>query len=264
MARHDVCHRARPSRANLLRRDERGAVVTYAPDQTEPAPSACESGHRSMSSGDIPAAQAARASADSSPVPMIDDESPLRRLPTVLIPGQAMFFNAIRFSAEVLDAAMTALRPGLYRLAIEDEEQHASMYPVVMMLAWSVVDSANRLRVLLESMRRLGWIVSGPLFAARLRKLDEARALRDAAQHLDDHIKRALADDLVSPVWGSLAWAALVADDDGRPTRQAFSCILVPGSVVTTTLPVVNPAGRQLRSLVDLIELQSFGARVSL
>ena len=72
-----------------------------------------------MSSGDIPAAQAARTSADSSPVPMIDDESPLRRLPTVLIPGEAMFFNAIRFSAEVLDAAMTALRPGLYRLAIE-------------------------------------------------------------------------------------------------------------------------------------------------
>lgn len=195
---------------------------------------------------------------------MIADESPLRRLPAALIPGQVMFFNAIRFSVEVLDAAITSLRPELYRLAIEEEEQRAATYPTVMMLAWSVIDSANRLRVLLESMRRLGWIVGGPLFKARLRKLDEARALRDAVQHLDDHIKRALADDLMSPAWGYIAWAALVAGDDGEPTGQAFSCILVPGSVVTTTLPVINPAGRKLRSLVDPIELESFGARVSL
>lgn len=195
---------------------------------------------------------------------MIDDDSPLRRLPTALIPGQVMFFNAIRFSVEVLDAAMTSLRPGLYRLATEDEEQQTGMYPAVMMLAWSVTDSANRLRVLLESVRRLGWIVGGPLFKARLRKLDEARALRDAVQHLDDHIKRALAEDLMSPAWGSLAWAALVAGDDGSPSGEAFSCILVPGSVTATTLPAVIPAGREFRSLVDLIELESFGARVSL
>lgn len=136
--------------------------------------------------------------------------------------------------------------------------------PAVMTLAWSVVDAANRMRMLLEEMDSSGWVDKSDEFVSHLTVLKGARRVRNALQHLDDRINTHSTGESFPPVWGSLSWFALTELDDDGTVRGGKSCVLVPGSVMTTKgIGLVNPAGRKFRYVVDEIAVEMFGETVS-
>ena len=179
-----------------------------------------------------------------------------------MLPKQAMLFNGIRFCGEVVLTCMPSLRTSLMQIARAGEAGTAG--PAVMTLAWSVVDAANRMRMLLQEMDSSGWIVSGDEFSADLTALEGARRVRNALQHLDERIDTHSTGESLPPVWSALRWFAVTEFDEHQAPRGGESCVLVPGSVMNTSgIGLVNPAGREFRAAVDEIGIEMFGETVS-
>lgn len=193
---------------------------------------------------------------------VLEDDSPLRRLPEAMLPKQAMLFNGIRFCGEVVLSCMQSLRMSLLQVATTGEAGAST--PAAMTLAWSVVDAANRMRMLLEEMVSSKWVATSDEFESDLTVLRGARLVRNALQHLDDRIGKHSTGESLPPVWGSLRWFAVTEFDDDGTARGGKSCVLVPGSVMTTKgIPLVNPIGRKFRYVVDEIAVEMFGETVS-
>lgn len=195
---------------------------------------------------------------------MISAESPLRRLPEDLNARTALLLGGVRFCAEVVANGMDSLRNALHTIT-NTEDQGGELYPMAMTLAWSVVDSANRARILLRTLKSEGAIPRTAGFRAVMRSLETALPLRDSAQHIDERIKGARDDGNLPPVWGVLSWFAITEAAGDGTVLAGESCVLIPGSVFTTKeVGVINPLGRSLRYPIDPIELEAFGDRVSL
>jgi hypothetical protein len=184
-------------------------------------------------------------------------DSPLRNIPTDVPGGQVMFLDGIRYSAEMLVLAYGRLVPELEHIALasqNDVSPGSRVYEAVMLDAWSVVDSANRLRTLLEGMRGIRRTPGMELF---IRQLAPAEDLRNAVQHLRSEIPGAT-DEIT---WGSIAWVHAPTPD----ARQVQSLVLIAGSPRETERPAINPAGNQEVTVpVGAIELTGFGHSVSL
>lgn len=131
---------------------------------------------------------------------MISDESPFQHLPAVLAPKQAMYFDGIRFAIEMIDTSYRRLVDGLEAIAGE-KESAAGNVPLAMLDAWAVIDSANRLRVLLAQTPGLKQ-KTPPMHAVR-RALAPSEALRNSIQHLPGDITSHA--DADTPTWGSLS-----------------------------------------------------------
>lgn len=194
---------------------------------------------------------------------VLGDDSPLRRLPEAMLPKQAMLFNGIRFCGEVVLSCMPSLRSSLLQIATTGEAGASA--PAVMTLAWSVVDAVNRMRMLLQEMDSSGWVTRSDGFLSDLTTLEGARRVRNALQHLDERIDKHSTGESVPPVWGSLRWFAFTELDDDGTLCGGESCVLVPGSVMTTAeIGLANPIGQEFRSVVDEIGVEMFGEAVSI
>ena len=78
---------------------------------------------------------------------IIAESSPLRRLPTNLNPRQAQFFDAIRFTVEMADAAYSKLVEHLFTLSGADVMKPKIVAPLPILYAWSFIDSTHRLAI---------------------------------------------------------------------------------------------------------------------
>ncbi|MEY2474227.1 MAG: hypothetical protein QOK28_3556 [Actinomycetota bacterium] len=178
------------------------------------------------------------------------------------MPKQVMLLNGIRFCGEVVFGCMPSLRASLHQLAATGDIR--SNAPAAMTLAWSVVDAANRTRMLLKEMKSSGWVERSDEFEVAVSVLEGARRVRNALQHLDERIDRHSTGDSFPPAWGSLTWAEIDIAADGTATGGK-SCLLSPGSVMgATETDVVNPVGQEFRSRLDQIHIEMFGQKVSL
>lgn len=181
---------------------------------------------------------------------MIGSESPLRKLPGDLPPGQAMFYDGMRFAIEMLDVSYRRLVAGLE--AIAAEEAAGSHVPIVMLDAWTIVDSANRLRDLLD--QTPGLKKNTPPMRVVRDALAPCDPLRNFVQHLDGGIN-AHADSGV-PTWGSLSWLRMDSDDNGR------GFVVVPGAM----RPLMNqgllpsPNGLMFHENPDYVNLRAYGS----
>src|SRR5215218_10854064 len=104
---------------------------------------------------------------------LIGEESPLRSLPSALNKRQLRMLNGIRYSIEMYDIAYRSLLHTLTTIDSEQDNQKddrsRAIFPSVLLHAWSMVDTANRLRELLK--HTPGLPRRDPHFRANLRML---------------------------------------------------------------------------------------------
>jgi hypothetical protein len=191
---------------------------------------------------------------------MLRDDSPLRRLPAGLEHRQLFFFTGIAFSIEMADLAYRQLHRVLGKISSDQIENsggtgHHDMAEALY-AAWSLVDSLNRLRVLVTHFP--GMSKRSPTAQVLLRLLATAEHLRNPIQHLSEECNRAVQEQRSLAVWGTLGWAAL-ADDRSR----MWTFVMVPGALpgsLEATIP--NPA--QFWSPIEAVQLTAYGATVEM
>jgi hypothetical protein len=171
--------------------------------------------------------------------------------------------NGIRYSIEMYDIAYRSLLHVLSTIDSEQDNQKddssRARFPSVLLHAWSMVDTANRLRELLK--HAPGLPRRDPHFRANLRMLEKVEELRNPIQHLHQEITTRAEDAEVEPVWGSLSWGKIISTNPPR----ALIFFMLPGSIEpTNNRPVKNVAGGSLQQPVDLIELSAYGTTISL
>jgi len=178
---------------------------------------------------------------------VIKDESPLRHLPSGLNARQVMYFDGIRYAVEMLDASFTRLASGIEEVVTVEQADNAA---VLFLDAWSVVDSANRLRVLMKQFPGMKRDPPVRILQATLAKVE---ALRNSVQHLPGDIQEH--SERGTPTWGSLHW--LWVDD--YPDARIF--MTVPGTMrkMSSVGSVLSPSGRAMYVNPEFISLEAYG-----
>jgi hypothetical protein len=191
---------------------------------------------------------------------IIGEDSPLRRLPAALDRKQMLFLDGIRYSVEMADLAHARLQQSLCRLTADQSSSerfdHLDALSAVQD-AWSMVDSLHRLRGLIRQMP--GFKQNTPNMRVFRQQTDKVEDLRNAVQHLNHEIDKLVGAN--QTVWGSLSWFASPWPDAGMGTIG----LLVAGTVFTSEgHPMVNPAGKEMHGLVDLVTLTAYGHSLNL
>jgi hypothetical protein len=169
-----------------------------------------------------------------------------------------LFLDGIRYSAEMADLAYARLQQTLYHLAMsgKDSEEDSGNLDHLAVLsavqdAWSIVDSLHRLRGLLQQMP--GIKQNTPNMRVFRQQTDKVEDLRNGVQHLNQQIHNLVSANQTA--WGSLSWFA----SSGPNSRTGTVGLLVAGTVFTIEgHPMVNPAGKQVHSLVDHVTLTAY------
>jgi hypothetical protein len=185
---------------------------------------------------------------------IINDDSPLRRLPSQLDRKQTLFFDAIRYSIEMADLAHRRLQPVLLEMTLDGDKKESNHLNFVSAIldAWSVIDALHRLRGLLN--QAPGVKQKSPGLRIFFQKTAQVEHLRNSVQHLNHQIKTLVNKGL--PVWGDLSWFTMRDPE----TRIGHICTLVAGTMFTSKgHPMVDPMGRTLALPIDLITLSASG-----
>lgn len=182
---------------------------------------------------------------------IISNDSPLRRIPSQIDRRQILSFDGIRYSIEMADLAHSRLQEILLEIAQSSShpEPESFYYPSVILDAWSIVDSVNRLRGLLS--QTPGLKQNLPFLVSFMKKTIEVENLRNAVQHLNQQIRKLV--DLNLPVWGALSWTIML-DPEFKGVR---CCTLIAGTLSDGEHPLVNPLGKNFYPPVDHITLEA-------
>ena len=181
---------------------------------------------------------------------IINDQSPFRRLPPHLDRKQTLFLDGIRYSIEMADLASSRLSETLFEISFNQEDSESKHLNTVSALqdAWSIVDSIHRLRGLLS--QAPGFKQKAPGMRLFLQRTADIGHLRNSVQHLNNEIKSLVNKNL--PVWGVLSWFAI----RDPKQRSGLACSLIAGTLFESkNNPIVNPLGKMMHGLVDLITL---------
>ena len=179
---------------------------------------------------------------------LIDEDSPLRRLPANLNPKQAQFCDAVRFTAEMADHAYIDLLGHLLALLPTDSNNVRLSATAPFLFAWSIVDSAHRLQGLVENFPNLAGKKQSLEFRRFLEKAEGVETLRNAVQHMDSEIHKS--HDAGKAVWGTLSWL--------RPAPQGvvYTCLLVSGAMMPGGKHTpINPAGVSIKEPLEQVTL---------
>jgi hypothetical protein len=189
---------------------------------------------------------------------LINENSPLRRLPNNLKARQAQFFDAIRFAAETVDLAYQGLLAHLLTLAGPDVTNPQVSASVAFLYAWSMVDSAHRLHGLIENLPGLAKKNQSPEFRKFSEKADSVEKLRNVVQHMETEIYKSA--EAGKAVWGTLSWLRAT-----RPGETIYTCLLVSGAMMPGgSHQFINPAGLQIKMPIDHVTLTQGGTSVNL
>jgi hypothetical protein len=193
---------------------------------------------------------------------MIAPDSPLRRIPAALDRRQAMFFDGIRYSVEMVDLAYARLCDSLCQIAGQFAEGNTqpglpATFAAPFIDAWSIVDSVHRLRELLEQTPNLKRSKS-PSYELFRRKTALVTELRNTIQHLRNELTTFAERDW--PAYGVIDWLSIVDAQEGI----VKACVMVSGKVRSGSFPVRNPAGLAIQGPVDHVTLQCKEERLGL
>ena len=188
---------------------------------------------------------------------MINDNSPLRRLPANLNPKQTQFCDGLRFTVEMADIAYQQLAAHLIPLSGEQSADIRVSAASPFLFAWSIIDSAHRLRGLVENFPNLAKKNQSPEFRNFLDKADSVETLRNAAQHMDTNIHTSAEPG--GAVWGTLTWVS------PKPQGVVYTCLLVSGAMMPGAKysPII-PAGLEIKGPLDHITLTAAKVSVNL
>jgi hypothetical protein len=187
----------------------------------------------------------------------LSDDSPLLRLPTGLDRRQVLFLDGIGYSIDMAAIGYQRLQTFLHEHTLADPEQRSHVrYALIVMDAWSIIDTVNRLRALA---RGTPGLKHGPAYESFRRSVSHVETLRDAVQHLYGEVEKL--QDNGRPLWGSLSWV-YSASPDAKTFAVGF---MIPGTLaVTKGVPMVNPVGRESEIPIGLVELTAAGVTVCL
>jgi hypothetical protein len=188
-------------------------------------------------------------------------DSPLRRVPLAMTKQQSLHLDGIRLALEMLEVAYG-------RLVTFLEMAPRGMMPQVSMVlldAWSMVDSADRLRRLIQEIP--GWKGRGAILRMFPTNL---RTMRNMPNHIDKRIRnlgldergRPGGDGAVETVWGSLSWSTPPADlaTSGRYTVWT----LLPGTPRADQVGASQEVQSIPRRPVDQITLRAYDEQLNL
>jgi hypothetical protein len=193
---------------------------------------------------------------------IVGKDSRLRRLPPELNAKQRLFFDGIRYSIETADLAYSRLRETLLQISgnsgngVSPGVSNQRAFAAAVQDAWSIVDSLNRLRNLLNEVPNVK--KNTPPLRIFRQKTEVVRDLRNGVQHLEGTLQDLAKANL--PVWGSLAWVTRQEPN----SNSVLSCVLVAGTIQTSSVDLVNLVGKVVDPPVDLVELSAYGYKVNL
>src|SRR5215813_5594421 len=117
---------------------------------------------------------------------LIPDDSPLRHLRNYFSREQALFFDGIRYAAEMADIAYWRLFDLLQEMSsLHDTELTTRQIATAMLDVWSVVDSVHRLRDLLD----VPGVPHDTWWQLFMRRTSDIADLRDEIQHQKDNAR---------------------------------------------------------------------------
>lgn len=187
---------------------------------------------------------------------LIKDGSPFFRVPAVLNRRQLLSFDGIRYCIEMIEIAYSAICEALMGISLSyanGQEIPKRAFPFVFMNAWSIIDSANRLVVLLEQLPNLKRTPAIKIFIGNMLGV---RDLRNGIQHLDGTI-REIADQN-HPAWGYLSWVCV----PDPMNKRAILGFVVSGTTINTEPSFKFPD--RFPVPIGLIRLNAYGNSVVL
>lgn len=192
---------------------------------------------------------------------IVGSNSPLRRIPHNLDRKQALFYDAIRFTIEMVDVAYKRLIHVLFTISKNDSFRQSHPMAVAFLDAWSIIDSVHRLRCLLQQLPGIKRS-DLPERTVFLKRTDEVEDFRNNIQHLNNEMIRLAEKD--DPAWGILSWFAITALYDQEEKRLPIQvkagryCLMISGSVVIgKPYKMAFPAEKSFADIVSLLTLQS-------
>lgn len=190
---------------------------------------------------------------------MLSDPSPLERLPEGITTKQLLFFDAVAVSMKMIDATYKELQDAIVEDYNSGGDPESDRGAVMVARAWSLVDTINRLRLLVAAMP--GLKQSAAPVQSFLRAVAPAEELRHMLQHLNNQIDRIVASG--GPVWGVLMWR----QPNPEHSKQLFYGFFFPqhtGAVPLTAPSVVPVPVGTVTLPVDRIQLMAGGNTISL
>ena len=170
-----------------------------------------------------------------------------------------LFFDSIRIAVEMAELAYERLTKALEQAAMSAEmsrDDFSRLVPLCFLDAWSIVDSTNRLRVL---MRRLpNFKQRAPSLQLFLRRTAGVEPLRNAVQHLNTEIDRLVANNL--SVWGTLRWLVVLDANIGSFKGGT----LISGTQFGEMHSLPNLTGIEMHHVVDEVVLTASGSELHL
>lgn len=198
---------------------------------------------------------------------IIKDDSPLRRIPTKLNREQTFFLTGIRYSISMAAYAYARLYESTHRITNNylQSQDLDRRFPnkdieinLVMIDAWSMIDSVHRLRELLAGMPGLKQKANDlKSFYTNTKQVDD---LRHKVQHLRHETKNLA--QLNHVVWGTVIWSALES-----PEAEIFRWFTIyAGSLHSGfRIPPFQPFAKTLFAFpIDHISLNAYNVLVSL
>jgi hypothetical protein len=174
------------------------------------------------------------------------------QLPGSIEPRQALWLDGVLTSIEMAKVSYRRLQSSLVA------EQSVDRAAEVSLDAWALVDTLNRLRVLIS--RLPGLRTKSPGAQLIVRALKPVQDLRNAVQHMDGEIGPLSSAKL--PLWGAIAWVQ--RNDDGLVSRTLLAGVWLDPMNVRMNVPAIHPVRREIESPVGPIELTAAGTTISL
>jgi hypothetical protein len=194
------------------------------------------------------------------PAILLADHSPLcDAMPPLLNIRQMMVLDGITTSVDVIMIAYRDLQAALlefHRSADQRRPPSRALRVSATMNAWTLVDAAHRLGLLVPRLRGLK---HGPAVTSLLKAVAPVEPFRHVVQHLNEKIPQLLSD--CQPIWGSLSWVYR----ESPQAEMARIAMLMPGAArAPVERPLVDPRGKRIEIPIGLITLAAAGETVCL
>ena len=192
-------------------------------------------------------------------MPLIPFDSPLRNLPRELNERQKVSYDGIRLAIQMIDVASQRLYQDLGRISEKTvqlgSEEASLLFASCTADAWSIVDNAGRLHLLLTTTPNLKLTAELKEHLGALKGVDP---FRNGFQNLKKLLGEA--EKQQHPILGTISWV-WSAEASSEPVR-VFT--MVPGSLRARSNRALNPAGLPLTRPLDSVTLDAFGKKLNL
>jgi hypothetical protein len=195
--------------------------------------------------------------ADKEPRTLVPQDSPLRRIPSAVDARTVLFVDGVRYSIEILELSYYRLTATLENIVALGDivDQLAPRIVEAISDSWTIVDSAHRLRELVQQVPGLKQNDSN--LQTFLRSTEAVERLRHFVQHLRSGI-----DSFVSrrmPLWGTVSWSRI-----DPASHLPENHIIIPGTFYKGVSAHGCTFDREKWSFVERIVLHAGSARVDL